>query len=898
MRTIYSQVISSNEVISQSINNSQGQRGLLSQIILGQIRNLLEGVAVYIHQNDPNLCFDYHMVNPALQYVGSRAKYRIVSQFHALTQKSTSHYSLDGDNSERLMLKYYEYLYRLRSLVRNELGVTILENLEVFPIDLDPSLREYHQKIADRIRQTNAIGQDATKERYYIHKTKPFFNNGEVFYEVTFYPAQNKVNKFDRIIGFTKIDIADKYAAELTVQRSAIDVLGFNMPILLILRWEVSIRPCELDNYARLLGFNIKTSTTWNEYTYLMQCLTESFDSLLDIVDMSDEGYAAYREVAVMNVVSPRIFPVLDKTRALIKANCRGSNVLRYLLLHMNNRILKQQYNQDGCYILSDLMLHFGCIPFDDMPFCSSLPGHNPRIGDLFECLDASTRLHEVLARRIKNNIEREGNLYTPVGELEELGNILELSQKYNRKVHRTHTDRHLVHDKGHLFITGYENDTVKIIEKLISCADGGLRGYEPFVTEWLGETPFQIDDQAKLSAIEKLFSESKVALIYGAAGTGKSTMLSHLAHMFNDRSKLFLAHTNPATDNLKRKISAQNSEFSTIRSHLSNGVGLQHYDLLVIDECSTVCNTDILNVIEKTPFELLVLVGDIYQIESIQFGNWFEIIKDFVPNTAVFELNTPYRTTNESLLAFWDKVRQCEDDIAESIARNGYSAVLDNTLFQSMARDEIILCLNYDGLYGINNVNRFLQAGNPNPEVRWRANSFKVNDPVLFTDSERFRPVIFNNLKGWIKHIEKAPGWIQFDIKLDRPLTELDVMACHELEWMGDSTVRLVVFDYDPNTSDEDDESSTTIIPFQVAYAVSIHKAQGLEYDSVKIVITDANEDDISHSIFYTAVTRARESLKIFWTPETQQHVLNKLKRGNRARDVHLIRNRRLMPR
>jgi hypothetical protein len=60
-------------------------------------------------------------------------------------------------------------------------------------------------------------------------------------------------------------------------------------------------------------------------------------------------------------------------------------------------------------------------------------------------------------------------------------------------------------------------------------------------------------------------------------------------------------------------------------------------------------------------------------------------------------------------------------------------------------------------------------------------------------------------------------------------------------------------------------DDTLITSVPFQVAYAVSIHKAQGLEYDSVKIVITDANEDDITHSIFYTAVTRARESLKIF---------------------------------
>ncbi len=61
-------------------------------------------------------------------------------------------------------------------------------------------------------------------------------------------------------------------------------------------------------------------------------------------------------------------------------------------------------------------------------------------------------------------------------------------------------------------------------------------------------------------------------------------------------------------------------------------------------------------------------------------------------------------------------------------------------------------------------------------------------------------------------------------------------------------------------DTSDEDDDSLNTSVPFQVAYAVSIHKAQGLEYDSVKVVITDANEDDITHNIFYTAITRARE--------------------------------------
>lgn len=111
-------------------------------------------------------------------------------------------------------------------------------------------------------------------------------------------------------------------------------------------------------------------------------------------------------------------------------------------------------------------------------------------------------------------------------------------------------------------------------------------------------------------------------------------------------------------------------------------------------------------------------------------------------------------------------------------------------------------------------------------------------------------------------------------------------------MEWIKDSTVRFKVYDYD--TSDEDDDSSHTTVPFQIAYAVSIHKAQGLEYDSVKIVITNANEDDITHSIFYTAITRARKKLKIFWTPETQQRVLSRLHRDINTKDAHILSARK----
>ena len=67
----------------------------------------------------------------------------------------------------------------------------------------------------------------------------------------------------------------------------------------------------------------------------------------------------------------------------------------------------------------------------------------------------------------------------------------------------------------------------------------------------------------------------------------------------------------------------------------------------------------------------------------------------------------------------------------------------------------------------------------------------------------------------------------------------------------------------FDSDNENTDDES---ILPFQIAYAVSIHKSQGLEYESVKIVIADDSEEKITHNIFYTAITRAKKYLNIYW--------------------------------
>ena len=91
-----------------------------------------------------------------------------------------------------------------------------------------------------------------------------------------------------------------------------------------------------------------------------------------------------------------------------------------------------------------------------------------------------------------------------------------------------------------------------------------------------------------------------------------------------------------------------------------------------------------------------------------------------------------------------------------------------------------------------------------------------------------------------------------------------------------------------------EDDENEYGhIIPFNLAYAISIHKAQGLEYESVKIVITSNIEERINKNIFYTAITRAKKNLKIYWNSDTQTKIFDSFVKSGSNRDIAIIRQK-----
>lgn len=890
-------IFDTDRVISKNIANIDTfDRGFLSQNILSQLRNFIEYIAQKVYSNgldiDPN---NYDIKNKALDFIKSKGEFRFIYKFHSLLQKSVSHYTFDEGGSERLMLKYYEYLVRIKTFLKSNYNIDVLYNIDSFSLNLDSNLSEYYEKIGERIDfpSSNAY-RDSYNDRAYIEKIKPFFVGHKIYYEVTFTIAVDYISKFDRIIAFTRFDISDNYAVKLSMHNDTINVIGKSMPIKIIDSWEVSIRPCELNNFAKILGReDIEVRPNQNEYRELMSFLTSSKINMFDIATSSDNFYLNIKQKCTYKSKTTPIFDCLDLVRNILKNNASGGNVIRYLLYKVNNIVIKKQYSFEKCSILSSLRLSWGCAPFDNMPFATSLINHNPRLYDLLECIDNRDREHEFLARKIHVNAEQNGMLFTPIKDLSCFGNIDILTEEYNKRLYYKHTNRKLKIYKNHVYENGFAEDTAEIIEKIIDMAQNGVDDYKTNVESWLNNSKYNIDCPEKLQTLKTMFESSCVALIYGAAGTGKSTLINHVSNLYNNEKKLYLANTNPAVDNMRRKVNSddRNCTFMTIKKFNSNYTRII-YDLVIIDECSTVSNSDMKYFLEHTSFNKLVLVGDVFQIESIRFGNWFSVANRFVPKTAITELIKPYRTTNDNLLTVWERVRTLDDAILEPMVKAGLTTKLDDSIFEYRDKDEIVLCLNYDGLYGINNLNRLLQSNNPNRGYIWGINTYKVNDPILFNESTRFNPYVYNNMKGRIVDIELSNSNIRFDIELDHFLDRVspffNEFALIGLSSDNNSIIRFYVDKFE--STDEDDESNRAIVPFQIAYAVSIHKAQGLEYNSVKIVITNEVSELITHNIFYTAITRAREKLKIYWSPETEKKVLESLSARNFNKDAAII--------
>ena len=811
-------------------------------------------------------------------------EYGYIWMFHHSLQIVTSHYVPAEDGAVRFMEGHINLLYQLRNHMREMFGLNLMENLEDYPQERNEELNPYYRKIYNSLREIQVEeSAEHTKDRYYIMRKKYRFVDGRGFFEYTLAYAQEEITKFDRFVVYSFSDIPDNYSIQCDFAHTSVDFNGIDIDIKCLVAWTVSIRPCELEKIAAIAGYEVTVRSYNTFYRAMMKFLSKKGMNLLDILLADENDYDIYSEQVQIGQTS-KFAEVFNKLRDIIINDKSGCNIIRYLISFLRNDVIRDQLADCPNNRLSYLYLKNEAIPFDEMPYASSLYKHNVTTSRLHRCLDIDDCEHQYLSAIVNSEAYDSNTLYVAIDE-KSLDYYLYEKDIFNKSLYKSEKQqlRRIESFFNYLYVKNYFELTKAIIGKLQQYTSEGVRDYLQTING-KKEVIERIDDDEKKKIVSNIFKHSRLGMIYGAAGTGKTKVAEHIAKIFDDKNILLLANTNAAKNNLQDRINNAFCDCYTVHDYIKNKNSNKIYDLVIVDECSTVCNEDILQLFEKCNSEAYLLLGDIHQIEAIKFGNWFNFARYFIEKNSVYELSIPYRAkNNNTLLDMWSYVRHYDENMFERLQANGYISTLDESIFEK-TEDEIILCLGYDGLYGVNNINRYMQKVNPSNPVEWGNWVYKVGDKVLFNDNKRFGSVLYNNLKGTIVTIDRKDEEIVFQIQIDKKISDRDIfytdLKLHDCACEGKSIVEFSVKKRIEKDSDTD--YSEQVVPFQIAYAVSIHKAQGLEYKSVKVVITEDVDEQISHNIFYTAITRTTDKLKIYLSKETQKKLATKFVESN----------------
>ena len=885
--------------------------------------------------------------------------------------------------------KIYPQLIEFKNLLKDKnkvegKAINILNNIEILKPKINKNLQEYYESVFEKLQ----ISSDTkTGQQYYVTKQKAIvLNNNKIIYEISLVKATDGASKFNRFIAFSKDRINDNYALNIALRADSVEVNGKSMPIFVVAWHKVAIRTCEFDNFTKLFGLGLKIGEA--EKNRINDYIAEYGVSLFDIVKFSDPKYNEFKNIIEDgNVDKSRkievkfIKPILEKCRKKIMTTYGDSwgkeivelktgekIMLSYLLYTMKNKVLKNQkhdsgeklsYKVEGHSAIELVFFNPDSLPFRKAPFCMNPAGQGSetRLIDLLQCLNPKGRKDEFFYNRLLENTEKFGKLYTNENYLQDFldekdvqdfteWNLLhDLGKQFNKKDLR----QRIAYDNGSYFIVSKEKEIVEIITKLQEkVKQGGIFNYTQKATEWLKLHEKELNKKdrngnkkcsdEKQEIINYLFDKSKVVFIYGSAGTGKSELMKHISNLHSNEKQIFLAHTASAVQNLRDRIPKATINARTLKSFLCERWIPKWFDIIFIDECSMISNDDMLNFLNKNAFKKLVLVGDDYQIDAIQYGSWFDMVKIFLPikkenikdSVCQFELTVPFRVgsgelESKKLLDFYKDVREAKtepekrDILKTSLNGSGeyskYFFDLDKSrdkIFEKQdGLDEILLCLSYDGLDGINNMNMFLQMKNQGKSCKIGVLEFKEGDPVVFVGGNRFlkneekEDILHNNLKGKIVKISESSDKICFDIEVNKIFENKQVGAIlskaktEDNQWDENDKLKLleikektsVIRFYEPKETIIDKDGGSDM-PFALAYAISIHKSQGLEYDKVKIVIPDEAKNLITHNIFYTAITRAKKYLEIYCSKETMEHIIDNFGRDNIKSDAAMLIN------
>lgn len=828
--------------------------------------------------------------------------------------------NLDLSETEIIINVLKAASFEMRRIIDVKYDFRILDWLtEFIPSVNTKEELSFYEKVAQKVDDLNENKNGIFDYGYYyIDSQKPFIIKDKIYYQISVRKAIDVVNKSSHRMMFSKDKLLDDYASKITFSTETIDVFGRKNKIFIIQKCDVAIRPCELREIVDLIALKKPTYRRSSAvYKVIMNFINIKRCNLLDII-LNKDMFNELNKELFKYPASEVFIEAMVKAKDIIEDGKPGHNILRYLIANLENRVLKQQhngiYNDYGYYdtvngvenrYLSNLNIIINSQSFDKAPYSLALYGHNPSYEKLIKCINPNLYYEDVFARKVRQIASKGQTLFTDKKELEiEYEDVNSCIRAYNEYLKKMcvynwkNYELHLLDDR-YIYMYDEVQKLKFIISKLEKMA---YNNYEENIYEKMRkfiENKKELNtDQRK--ALEKGFRDSNILILNGEAGSGKTELIcNYLTEFFSEKELLYIATTNSVVNNMKKRVRKLFKEDKYPNFKFINVSTAKKYstkvDVVFFDECKSINNLNMFRILEKINFKYAVFVGDIGQIPSVGVGNWFNIACQKLES---FDLTTQHRTDDKDLIEIWQKVRKYDKSTIEVLSEKKIIEVISEEMYSKKDDDEIILCLNYGGPYGINSINSYFQNNNDNKEYRIKELIYKINDPIVFNElanHDYYKGVIYNNLKGTIKDIVETDENICFSIELDKYVEKEDLNDISNIEVLtynpiSKKTILCFKIQKEKNNDDYEGEDFRCLIPFNVSYAVSIHKSQGLQYNSVKLIITPESEEIMNNEIFYTAITRAKKFLKIYITNESAKEKLNIISEKENSQDIKYV--------
>ncbi|MGD8228992.1 MAG: ATP-dependent RecD-like DNA helicase [Desulfobacteraceae bacterium] len=359
-----------------------------------------------------------------------------------------------------------------------------------------------------------------------------------------------------------------------------------------------------------------------------------------------------------------------------------------------------------------------------------------------------------------------------------------------------------------------------------------------------------------QIEAVKRAISD-KVMVITGGPGTGKTTIINAVIKIYRAvGARILLAA--PTGRASKRMSEATGYPARTIHRMLEYSFqkgGFQRnqdhpleVDVLILDEVSMVDTILMYHLLKAVPPEAtLVMVGDVNQLPSVGPGS---VLKDIIRSNVVpvVELKEIFRQAGESLIVVnahkinkgvMPKLKPdkehledfyfIEQDDPEQVLKTIMELVCERIpkRFRFHPIDDIqVLSPMHKGAVGAGNLNMKLQdALNPSKvQIAKGERVFRLKDKVMQIRNN-YEKEVFNGDIGRITAMdqESQQVTITFDgIPVPYNTLELDELA--------------------------------------LAYAISVHKSQGSEYQAIVVPILSQHYVLLQRNLIYTAVTRGKK--------------------------------------